>query len=150
METVRNQEMYNEYFSGQTLQEVADKYNLTRQRVQQIVKKMGPSRPRVSNGGRHRKFDYKVIAQYVEENKSTVHATANHFGCSITTIMNALYAEGVEPTKKQRFTSLVVQDIVTRYLAGEKLRVIGESYNTSAQYINTVLRRAGAVAKRRK
>lgn len=150
MEASRNQEIYNEYFSGATLQAVADKYHLTRQRVQQIVKKMGPSRPRITNAGRLRKFDYKAIAKYVEENKTTVQATAVHFGCSISTVMNALYSEGVSPTKKQRFTSLVVDDIVSRYLAGEKLRLIGESYGTSAQYINTVLRRAGAIAKRRK
>jgi len=150
METTRNQEIYNEYFSGQTLQVVADKYSLTRQRVQQIVKKIGPSRPRIVNAGRLRKFDYKAIAQYVERNDTTIHATATHFGCSISTVMNALYSEGVSPTKKKRFTPSVVQDIVSRYLAGEKLRLIGESYGTSAQYINTVLRRAGATAKRRK
>jgi len=150
MESTRNQEIYNEYFSGQTLQVVADKYNLTRQRVQQIVKKMGPSRPRITNAGRLRKFDYAAIDQYVADNKTTVQATAAHFGCSISTVMNALYSQGTSPVKKQRFTSLVVDDIVSRYLAGEKLRLIGESYNTSAQYINTVLRRAGATAKRRK
>lgn len=150
MEANRNQEIYNAYFSGQTLQVVADTYGLTRQRVQQIVKKMGPSRPRVSTSGRLRKFDYQAISQYVESNKATIQAAASHFGCSISTIMNALYSTGVSPTKKQRFTAAVVKDIVSRYQAGEKLRLIGESYNTSAQYINTVLRRAGATAKRRK
>lgn len=150
METNRNQEIYNDYFGGQTLQMVADKYGLTRQRVQQIVKKIGPARPRISGSGRLRQFDYAAIAKYVEENKATVQAAATHFGCSISTVMNALYSQGVSPTKKQRFTSIVVSDIVSRYLAGEKLRLIGESYGTSAQYINTVLRRAGATAKRRK
>ena len=150
MEDSRNQQIYNEYLAGETLQAVADKYNLTRQRVQQIVKKVGPARPRISSSGRLRQFDYAAIAQYVADNKATIQATASKFGCSISTVMNALYAQGISPTKKQRFTSSVVADIVSRYQSGEKLRLIGESYGTSAQYINTVLRRAGATAKRRK
>jgi hypothetical protein len=96
-----------------------------------------------------RKFDYAKIAQYVEENKATIQASATFFGCSVSTITNALYNQGVKPTKKVRFTSDLVADIVGRYQAGEKLRLIGETYGTSAQYINTVLRRNGATAGRR-
>ncbi len=146
----RNESMYQDYFSGMTLQDVAGKYGVTRQRVQQIIKASGlPKRPRISGGSKIRKYDYSKIAQYVQENKATVQATAAFFGCSISTVTNALYNQGITPNKKVRFTSAAVADIVSRYQAGEKLRLIGESYNTSAQYINTVLRRNGATAGRR-
>lgn len=146
----RNGSIYQDYFGGMTLQAVAEKYGVTRQRVQQIIKNSGlPKRPRVSGGPKLRKFDYAQIAQYVQENKATVQATASFFGCSISTVTNALYNQGVQPQKQVRFTSSAVADIVSRYQAGEKLRLIGESYNTSAQYINTVLRRNGATAGRR-
>jgi len=145
----RDQEMYDYYYGGATLQEVADKYGLTRQRVQQIVVRCGPKRDRVSTR-KNRKYDYQAIASYLQENSATVQHTAAHFGCSISTVLNALYSVGVQPAKKVRFTSLAINDIVSRYQAGEKLRLIGESYNTTPQYINTVLRRAGAIASRRK
>jgi Mor family transcriptional regulator len=146
----RNARIYQDYFGGMTLQDVANKYGVTRQRVQQIITNSGlPKRPRINGGPKLRKFDYAKIAQHVQENKATVQATASFFGCSISTVTNALYSQGVTPQKQVRFTSSIVADIVSRYQAGEKLRLIGESYGTSAQYINTVLRRNGATAGRR-
>jgi Mor family transcriptional regulator len=146
----RNESMYQDYFGGMTLQDVADKYGVTRQRVQQIIKATGlPKRARISGGMKLRKFDYSKIAQHIQENKATVQATASFFGCPISTVTNALYNQGVTPHKQVRFTTSVVADIVSRYQAGEKLRLIGETYGTSAQYINTVLRRNGATAGRR-
>jgi hypothetical protein len=146
----RNQSIYQDYFGGMTLEDVASKYGVTRQRIQQIIANSGlPKRPRLNGGLKLRKYDYAKIAQYVSDNKATVQSAASVFGCSISTVMNALYNQGVSPTKKVRFTAPVVADIITRYKAGEKLRLIGETYGTSAQYINTVLRRNGATAGRR-
>lgn len=149
MET-RNESMYQDYFGGMTLQLVADKYGVTRQRVQQIIEATGlPKRARLSGGMKLRKYDYPKIAQHVRDSKATIQATAQLFGCSISTVLNALYNQGVTPNKQVRFTSEAVLDIVSRYQAGEKLRLIGETYGTSAQYINTVLRRNGATSSRR-
>jgi Mor family transcriptional regulator len=145
----RNQFIYADYFAGMSLQDVATKYGVTRQRIQQIVAKAGPKRPRLSGGPKLRKFSYDEIAAYYQANEATLADTAKHFGCSISTVSHALAEKGVEGRKKPRFTSQSINDIVSRYQAGEKLRLIGESYQTSAQYINTILRRSGATARRR-
>jgi len=145
----RNQLIYADYFSGMSLQDVAAKYGVTRQRIQQIVAKTGPKRPRLSGGPKLRKFSYEAIAEYYQLNKPTLVDAAKQFGCSVSTITHALAERGVVGGRKLRFTDQAITDIVSRYQAGEKLRLIGESYQTSAQYINTILRRSGATARRR-
>lgn len=145
----RNQLIYADYFGGMSLQDVATKYGVTRQRIQQIVSKTGPKRPRLSGGPKLRKFSYEDIAAYYQANKTTLAATAAHFGCSISTVNHALAELGVQGQRQLRFTDQAITDIVSRYQAGEKLRLIGQSYQTSAQYINTILRRSGATARRR-
>lgn len=145
----RNQNIYADYFAGMSLQDVAAKYGVTRQRIQQIVAKTGPKRPRLSGGPKLRKFSYEAIASYYQQNQPTLAEAAKHFGCSVSTITHALAAHNIQGSRKLRFTPEVISDIVSRYQAGEKLRLIGESYQSSAQYINTILRRTGTTARRR-
>jgi|APGre2960657423_1045063.scaffolds.fasta_scaffold49660_2 Mor family transcriptional regulator len=145
----RNQLIYADYFGGMSLQDVAGKYGVTRQRIQQIVSKTGPKRPRLSGGSKLRKFSYEAIASYYKLNTPTLVDAAKNFGCSVSTITHALAEQGVVGQRKIRFTDESITDIVSRYQAGEKLRLIGETYQTSAQYINTILRRSGATARRR-
>lgn len=144
----RNQNIYADYFGGMTLQSVAEKYGLTRQRVEQIVVKIGPKRERINGGMKNRVFDYGKIAEFYSNNTATLGETAKNFGCSVSTVRYALSSAGVE-TKNRKFTKEIVGDIVSRYQAGEKLRLIGESYQVSPQHINTILRRSGVSARRR-
>jgi Mor family transcriptional regulator len=145
----RNNLIATDYLSGMTLQSVAEKYGITRQRVQQIVAKMGVNRPPILNSTRLRKYDYDEIVSYYREHSPTLTEATKKFNCSTSTIRNALFTAGLSTSKRTKFTTDAVQDVVTRYRAGERLVLIGKSYDVSAQYINTVLRRAGVQPVRR-
>jgi len=145
----RNNLIATDYLSGMTLQSVAEKYGITRQRVQQIVAKMGVSRPPILNSTRLRKYDYDEIVSYYREHSPTLTEITKQFNCSTSTVRNALFTAGLTTNKRAKFTTDAVQDVITRYRAGERLVLIGKSYDVSAQYINTVLRRAGVQPVRR-
>ena len=87
----------------------------------------------------------EVIDRYVAEAVRTgsKRAAADKFGVSVDSITRALRKRGVSMRKDKYTTTEVQRDITRRYLAGERLRVIAESYGTRAQHINTLLRKWG-------
>lgn len=145
----RNQLIAQDYLSGMTLSAVAEKYGITRQRVQQIVVRQGVSRPRITHSPKLRTHDYDAIVQYFQENSPTLSAAARALNCSITTVRNALERANISVRHYRKFTNEAVQDVITRYRAGERLVMIGKSYDVSPQYVNTILRRAGITPARR-
>jgi transposase-like protein len=145
----RNELIAQDYLSGMTLSAVAEKYGVTRQRIQQIVARKGISRPRITHSPKLRAYDYEAITAYLQDGSPTLSETARHFGCSMSVIRNVVKQAGIPVRRYLKFNEQAVQDVITRYRAGERLVLIGKTYDVSAQYVNTLLRKAGVTPERR-
>jgi transposase len=139
----KDEEILKLYAGGATMQEIGDKFGVSRQMVCQVLQKHNVKGDKSRRG--RRPIAAEVIDGYVAEAVRTgsKQAAAEKFGVSVDAITRALRKRGVSMRKDKYTTEAVKSDITSRYLKGERLRVIAESYGTRAQHINTLLRKWG-------
>jgi transposase-like protein len=131
----RNEAIASMYLSGQTLEATGAAYNLTRQRVYQILTAMGIDVPAVREARTRRTIAEKDLARRTCPICGTVWQTGygfRHMG---------LHRRGGKQPEREA-------EIVARYLAGEKSLAIQRDMNISAPVLYRALRRAN-VPKRR-
>jgi hypothetical protein len=140
----KHDEVIAMYQSGKTMAEIGEKFGLTRQRICQVLQK---NNVKVDSSRRGRRpVPQETIDTYVAEavRLNSKQDAAAKLGVSVDAITRALRRSGIRLRGKDKFTNEETkQDIKRRYLAGERLRVIAESYGTRAQHINTLLRKWG-------
>lgn len=139
----RDEQMVGMYTSGKTMEEIGAHYGVSRQRICQILQRNGVSTAGARRG--RKPADPAKLAAYAQEAITTgsKKQAAEKFGVSVDTIGRAMRFAGVSLRSTKFATEDTRADIVKRYLAGERLRVIAESYGTRAQHINSLLRRWG-------
>lgn len=144
----RDAEIIQKYQGGMTMGEVAGEYNLTRQRVCQILQRHGVKVEPARRG--RRPTDPELVQKYVAEAISlkSKSMAARKFGVSVDTIARAVKKAGLHIPASRFEEPGVKEDIIARYNAGEPLRAIGELHGTRAQHINTLLRKWGIEGKR--
>ena len=150
----RNSQMATDYLDNQmSLAQLSKKYNLSRQRISQLFKKMGVQTRPVSSSANYRgepKRDYVAIATRAVELGSIV-AAANEFGLTKGQVNYALQKTDQNIFAQKFREPKVVAEILAAYADGVMtLKQIGEHFGTSAQYINTILRRNGVVGGRKR
>ena len=141
--SARNLEMIALYKTGKTMEEIGTQYGISRQRICQVFKRHGVSTEGARRG--RKPTDPAKLAAYAQEaiNSGSKKVAAEKFGVSVDTIGRALRFSGIS-LRSTKFTSDETRsDIVKRYLQGERLRVIAESYGTRPQHINSLLRKWG-------
>jgi len=139
----KDEEILKLYASGDTMQQIGDKFGVSRQMVCQVLQKHNVKGDKSRRG--RKPIAAEVIDGYVAEAVRTgsKQVAAEKFGVSVDAITRALRKRGVSMRKDKYTTESVKEDITSRYLKGERLRVIAESYGTRAQHINTLLRKWG-------
>lgn len=140
----RHAEVIALYQQGKTMAEIGATFGITRQRVCQVLQHNGVKADQSRRG--RRKTPKETIDMYVKEALATgsKRTAAEKFGVSVDVITRALRRNGVVLREKTKFTQEETKlDIKRRYLSGEKLRLIAESYGTRPQHINTLLRKWG-------
>lgn len=139
----KDTEIIKLYQGGATMQEVGDKFGVSRQMICQVLQKNNIKGDSTRRG--RRPIADEIVDKYVAEAVRTgsKQAAASKFGVSVDAITRALRKRGVSMRKDKYTTEAVKADITRRYLGGERLRVIAESYGTRAQHINTLLRKWG-------
>jgi len=150
----RNADMAKDYLDSQmSLAQLSKKYNLSRQRISQLFKKMGVQTRPVSSSANYRgepKHDYSAIALRAVE-LGSITAAATEFGLTKGQVNYALQKTDQNIFAQKFREPKVVAEILADYQDGVMtLREIGEKFGTSAQYINTILRRNGVVGKRKR
>ena len=149
----RNSQMATDYLeSKMSLSQLAGKYNLSRQRISQLFKKMGiETRPSsVASQYRQPARDYVAIAARAVE-LGSARAAAEEFALTLGQVNYALQ-KTEQSVYQQKFREpKVIAEILAAYTDGVlTLREIGEKYGTSAQYVNTILRRNGVIGGRKR
>lgn len=140
----KHDEVIAMYQQGKTMAEIGAAFGLTRQRICQVLQK---NNVKVDSSRRGRRpVPQETIDTYVAEavRLNSKRDAAEKLGVSVDAITRALRRSGVKLRGAHKFTDPAVQqDITSRYLGGERLRLIAESYGTRAQHINTLLRKWG-------
>lgn len=152
--STRNEQMATDYLESQmSLAQLSKKYNLSRQRISQLFKKMGVQTRPVSSSANYRgepKRDYNAIALRAVE-LGSISAAANEFGLTKGQVNYALQKTDQSIYLQKFREPKVVAEILAAYSDGVMtLKEIGEKFGTSAQYINTILRRNGVIGGRKR
>jgi DNA-directed RNA polymerase sigma subunit (sigma70/sigma32) len=150
----RNSQMATDYLDNQmSLAQLSKKYNLSRQRISQLFKKMGVQTRPVSSSANYRgepKRDYNAIATRAVE-LGSISAAAAEFGLTKGQVNYALQKTEQNIYLQKFREPKVVAEILAAYSDGVMtLKQIGEQFGTSAQYINTILRRNGVIGGRKR
>jgi predicted DNA-binding protein YlxM (UPF0122 family) len=150
----RNDAMATDYLESQmSLAQLSKKYNLSRQRISQLFKKMGVQTRPVSSSANYRgepKRDYNAIALRAVE-LGSISAAASEFGLTKGQVNYALQKTDQSIYLQKFREPKVVAEILAAYSDGVMtLKEIGEKFGTSAQYINTILRRNGVIGGRKR
>jgi YesN/AraC family two-component response regulator len=150
----RNAEMAKDYLDNQmSLAQLSKKYNLSRQRISQLFKKMSVQTRPVSSSANYRgepKRDYNAIALRAVE-LGSISAAASEFGLTKGQVNYALQKTDQSIYLQKFREPKVVAEILADYSDGVMtLKQIGEKFGTSAQYINTILRRNGVSGGRKR
>ena len=152
--STRNEQMATDYLESQmSLAQLSKKYNLSRQRISQLFKKMGVQTRPVSSSANYRgepKRDYNAIALRAVE-LGSISAAASEFGLPKGQVNYALQKTDQSIYLQKFREPKVVAEILAAYSDGVMtLKEIGEKFGTSAQYINTILRRNGVIGGRKR
>lgn len=152
--STRNEQMATDYLESQmSLAQLSKKYNLSRQRISQLFKKMGVQTRPVSSSANYRgepKRDYNAIALRAVE-LGSISAAASEFGLTKGQVNYALQKTDQSIYLQKFREPKVVAEILAAYSDGVMtLKEIGEKFGTSAQYINTILRRNGVIGGRKR
>jgi predicted DNA-binding protein YlxM (UPF0122 family) len=152
--STRNEQMAVDYLESQmSLAQLSKKYNLSRQRISQLFKKMGVQTRPVSSSANYRgepKRDYNAIALRAVE-LGSISAAASEFGLTKGQVNYALQKTDQSIYLQKFREPKVVAEILAAYSDGVMtLKEIGEKFGTSAQYINTILRRNGVIGGRKR
>jgi hypothetical protein len=149
----RNEQMAKDYLESEmSLAQLSKKYNLSRQRISQLFKKMGVQTRPVSSSANYRgeKRDYSAIATRAVE-LGSIAAAASEFGLTKSQVNYALQKSDKNIYAQKFRDPKAVAEILADYADGAlTLREIGLKFGTSAQYINTILRRNGVSGARRR
>jgi DNA-directed RNA polymerase sigma subunit (sigma70/sigma32) len=146
--------MAKDYLDNQmSLAQLSKKYNLSRQRISQLFKKMSVQTRPVSSSANYRgepKRDYNAIALRAVE-LGSISAAASEFGLTKGQVNYALQKTDQSIYLQKFREPKVVAEILADYSDGVMtLKQIGEKFGTSAQYINTILRRNGVSGGRKR
>ena len=150
----RNEQMARDYLESlMSLAQLYKKYNLSRQRISQLFKKMGVQTRPISSAVNYRgepKRDYSAIATRAME-LGSIAAAASEFGITKGQVNYALQKTDNSIYLQKFREPKIVAEILADYADGAlTLREIGVKFDTSAQYVNTILRRNGVVGGRKR
>jgi len=118
----KDEEILKLYASGDTMQQIGDKFGVSRQMVCQVLQKHNVKGDKSRRG--RKPIAAEVIDGYVAEAVRTgsKQVAAEKFGVSVDAITRALRKRGVSMRKDKYTTESVKEDITSRYLKGERHR----------------------------
>ncbi len=150
----RTKKMAQMYFGGATLQQIGDEFDMSRERVRQILRRDDvPSLGHREKGGAVRKFtpqQGRDMRRMHQENASMADI-ARHFDCSVTCVKMYLIEQGVTDFKKgPRKSTIAKAEVAARlYADGIKTPAIAKELGLPQPSVYRLLKIAGVKPDRR-
>ena len=146
--TERDKALVKDYLAGPiTLKELGQKYGLTRERVRQLLNRCGVT-------GRYdivrpRQFDPDALVERYKSSRLNVVQVSREFGCSNTTVENALKRAGVpvDLSRTERRSIVRPNRAIKMYESGKTCAQIARTLGCSTMTVSTTLRREGQVMR---
>ena len=143
--------MLARYTAGQTLTEIAADYGCTLQTVSRMIKDIDPTVLRGRGRWSRHTPGQKAAMLTRYRSGETANKIAADYGCAIQTVTRAL--KELDPNvlrdsgQKSRYTPAQIQDMVTRYEAGEGLNALARDYGCTAGNIRFMLLHRGVTMR---